>query len=285
MMNFRNDPVVIGAIGGSGTRVFAKIVRHAGLFIGNDLNPQEDSQPFIDFYNIWVPLYVQKIYHYEADIDRVLKSNFMDCVEQHLNGIENPNQLWGIKNPKSIHMIPLWHNVFPKMKFIHVVRNGLDIAYSKNQGQFQCYKDLIYDRRIENVYGQPGIILFWSRVNQLVAQYGETYLKDQYLRIRFEDLCLQPEVVVQEIFEFLDVSDSYKLVSAISEVSYRNTINRWRNSSVREVYEVMKAGKPGLEYFGYWDLNTWQQIENAVQLPRLPRLIFQHFKMKQLSQK
>ena len=283
MMNFRNDPVVIGAIGGSGTRVFARIARHAGLFMGNDLNQEEDSQPFIDFYNVWVPLYIQKLYNHNESVSAALKTDFFDCVERHIYGIENPDQIWGIKNPKAIHMLPLWHDIFPNMKFIHVVRNGLDIVYSKNQGQFQCYKDLVFDRRTENVYGKPGIILFWSRVNQLAAEYGKTYLKDKYLIIRFEDLCNNPQFSVQKIFEFLEVDDADKLANAIAEVSHKNTINRWITRPVREVYEVMKAGKPGLEYLGYWDVKSWQQIEKAVQSPRWQRLIFQHFKMKHLT--
>jgi hypothetical protein len=284
-MNFRNDPVVIAAIGGSGTRVFARIIRHAGLFIGNDLNQQEDSQPFIDFYNIWIPLYIQKLYDHDDGIYQVLKKDFLNGVEQHLCGIDNSNTIWGIKNPKAIHMIPLWHDVFPDMKFIHVVRNGLDIVYSNNQGQFECYKDLIFNRRTENVYSHSGKILFWSRVNRLASEYGETYLKDRYLRIRFEDLCLQPQTVIKKIFEFLEIYDSNKLANAISEVSYKKTINRWKKRPVREIYEIMKAGQPELEYFGYWDSNTWQQIEKAVQLPRLQRLIFQHLKMKHLTPK
>ena len=39
-------PYVIGATGGSGTRVTARIVRAAGVYIGTELNPYEDAVAF-----------------------------------------------------------------------------------------------------------------------------------------------------------------------------------------------------------------------------------------------
>ena len=40
-------PVVIGGVGGSGTRVVAEIVSHLGFYIGDDLNPARDNLWFL----------------------------------------------------------------------------------------------------------------------------------------------------------------------------------------------------------------------------------------------
>jgi len=40
-------PVIIGGVGGSGTRVVAEIIEHLGFYIGDDLNPAKDNLWFL----------------------------------------------------------------------------------------------------------------------------------------------------------------------------------------------------------------------------------------------
>ena len=42
-----SSPVIIGGVGGSGTRVVAEIVSHLGFYIGDDLNPAKDNLWFL----------------------------------------------------------------------------------------------------------------------------------------------------------------------------------------------------------------------------------------------
>ena len=42
-----SSPVIIGGIGGSGTRVVAEIISHLGFYIGDDLNPAKDNLWFL----------------------------------------------------------------------------------------------------------------------------------------------------------------------------------------------------------------------------------------------
>ncbi len=41
------SPVIIGGVGGSGTRVVAEIISHLGFYIGDDLNPAKDNLWFL----------------------------------------------------------------------------------------------------------------------------------------------------------------------------------------------------------------------------------------------
>lgn len=49
-----SSPLVIGATGGSGTRVVARICRRAGYDLGKDLNEAEDALPFASFHDRWI---------------------------------------------------------------------------------------------------------------------------------------------------------------------------------------------------------------------------------------
>ena len=59
-MNFTQNPIIIGAVGGSGTRIFTKIIRYAGIYMGSDLNEAEENEDNKSFYRAWLPLYLMK---------------------------------------------------------------------------------------------------------------------------------------------------------------------------------------------------------------------------------
>ena len=47
-------PNAIGATGGSGTRVVARLVRRQACFTGTDLNPYEDALAFVEYSEPWI---------------------------------------------------------------------------------------------------------------------------------------------------------------------------------------------------------------------------------------
>src|SRR5229473_2819288 len=51
-------PVVIGATGGSGTRVVARIAKLAGYNLGTNLNSAEDALEFYSFHDKWINPFV-----------------------------------------------------------------------------------------------------------------------------------------------------------------------------------------------------------------------------------
>lgn len=43
---------------------------------------------------------------------------------------------YGFKAPVSMTLVPFWASTIENFKFLHVVRDGRDIAFSSNQGEF-----------------------------------------------------------------------------------------------------------------------------------------------------
>ena len=281
-MDVRKDPVIIGALGGSGTRVFTRIARHAGIFMGSRLNSYEDSEPIIDFYDAWARPYLQVGGCLPDGEQKTAEGKFFNCLEDHLFGLPAHDSLWGVKVPKSILMIRFWRQIFPDAKFIHVIRSGLDMAYSADYNQLHSYGDLVLSQEEQSYSARLKAISYWCRVNLSAASFGETDLGEQYLRIRFEDLCTEPARIVRQIFDFLEASDRSKLSAAIAEVSFPETIGRWRTHPVEEVYEIMRLGRPGLERFRYWNSLIWQELGRAVEAPRWKRWFFQRTAMRHL---
>ena len=129
-------PNVIGATGGSGTRVVARIVRRGGLFIGTNLNVSEDALDFGDYSDRWINVFLA---HRPVDRASTLRAEMTHdletTVERHLLPLDAISRPWGWKEPRSVFLLPFFASYFSGLKFLHVVRDGRDMAYSANQNQ------------------------------------------------------------------------------------------------------------------------------------------------------
>ncbi len=248
----RADPVVIGALGGSGTRVVARLARAGGVFMGSRLNWAEDSVPMMEFYDAWLRPYLERDGVFETAESTAAEEQFRACLEEHLAELDAPAAPWGVKVPRSILMLGYWQRRFPRFKFVHLIRSGLDMVYSDDRWQLRMFGDLIlsdqerrYDERLQ-------AMAYWRRVNASAADFGERELGSRYWRIRFEDLCAEPARVCWELGQFLNSSEPAILAqAAIREISPPPTLGRWKHQPAEEVAELERLGGAVLERFAY----------------------------------
>lgn len=273
-MRLRPDPLVIGASGGSGTRVFAKLARQAGFFMGRSLNRSEDSAPFVDFYDAWTPLYLKREGRLSDQERRAVDEDFACALRRHLTGLPHAEVPWGVKSPRSLLFLAFWARHYPRMRFLHVVRHGGDMASSGNQREFQMYRALLLTRQERQRFRQTREIAYWCKANLPAAAFGARRLKDRYLMVRFEDLCREPSQEIARIFQWLEVSDARRVEAAAAEVAPPSTIGRWQRAPLGQVHALLKNGRPGLERFGYWDGEAWGELDRAMRGPRWRRWWF-----------
>jgi hypothetical protein len=170
---------------------------------------------------------------------------------RHCAALPSANHPWGVKNPRTILMLPYLNQKYPGMRFLHVVRDGRDMAFSKNQNQLEKYGEFLFEsEELTNTLQPVRSMMFWSRVNLRTSNFAEIYLPGRYLRVNFEDLCGDPETIVRSIFDFLG-NPSAGVQAAVSEVLSPPTIGRWRYYDADTVAQVIEAGKEALEKFGY----------------------------------
>ncbi len=71
---------------------------------------------------------------------------------------------------------------FPDLKFIHVVRDGRDMALSSNQNQLRKHGGAILTWNERFFRSKPErSLLLWARVNLHAAEFGESNLRENYL--------------------------------------------------------------------------------------------------------
>jgi hypothetical protein len=244
-------PNIIGATGGSGTRVVARIVRHAGMFIGTNLNVSEDALDFGDYSDRWINVFRAAPPSELPPTTRVeMIDDLRATVDRHVARLDLRAQAWGWKEPRSIFLLPFFASQFSALRFLHVVRDGRDMAYSSNQNQLRKHGQVLLGDRHAGASQPVRSIALWSELNLATAEYGATVLRERYLRIRFEDLCYAPAPTILQIFEFFGLAGDVDEIAGL-EVKPPTSLGRWRNQASDSLRELLRVGRVALERFGY----------------------------------
>src|SRR6266705_5289509 len=203
-------PLVIGATGGSGTRVIARIAKLAGYNLGTKLNSAEDSLAFYSFHETWINPFVSAKRRGQALTpwqSARMKEDFHAALASHIPEAERRGTRWGWKTPRSIYLLSFLHAQFAQLKFIHVMRDARDMALSPNQNQLRKHGRAVlrWGERLFHSISERSALL-WEKVNLRAADYGKTRLRESYLRVRFEDLCAKPLQTTAQILNFLEAA-------------------------------------------------------------------------------
>jgi Sulfotransferase family len=276
-----NPYIVVGGVGGSGTRMIITILKELGLHIGNDLNEANDNLTFtLLFKHINTLSMTNEEIHQHVKIIKKeinhspLSSNEIDIVNQlstkgrpghdyqwiqeRANHLKQLNQSipipryhtkvkplmdkWGWKEPNSHIIMKSLHELYPSMKFIMVVRNGLDMAYSTNQNQLRLWgpvflpKEYIkYDKYHHIVYTPKVSLKYWRLIHEKIIAESKI-MKSNFLMINYDDMCLHPEKWLTILFDFLELNhDLIPLVSSfvhpLKQSKYSN-LNEFDKSDI-----------------------------------------------------
>ena len=164
---------------------------------------------------------------------------------------------WGDKTPPYIEIVPPLAAMFGDAKFIHLIRDGRDVAKSfQRQGWYGPW--------------MHGYTREWLRAVELDMKFSKTALNERILRVLYEDLALQPEATLRRICAFIDegfegqmlqwrgkvenaIPDREKsLHSRLGRDMNPSDVSRWkREMTSREIFVAEALIGAQLSYFGY----------------------------------
>jgi Sulfotransferase family len=98
-------------------------------------------------------------------------------------------QRFGDKTPYYIRIIPQLAALYPGAKFIHLIRDGRDVAISFIDANFSRY------------YERDGFL--WTEAMRLRQKYLNSRYAAQILEVRYEDLVAGLETTVRRVCEFI----------------------------------------------------------------------------------
>jgi len=259
------SPVVVGALGGSGTRLIAQILIKLGYFLGEEIDNQVDTLTYTRIFQrpSWLKscadnelnrhiglfdrfmrgerwsladlrLYLKALFS-DATITGNRRREIMRALRHFIAKSVRHYEYWGWKEPISHLILEELATFYPRMKYIHVVRHGLDMAYSRNDQQLRYWGDrygLQYDADPERL---PGLQLeYWIRMNQRAVEIGERVLGDRFYFLNYDDICAEPERVIPEFLEFLGHEIEPSMLEQLITMPQGRTVGKYksRDSSV-----------------------------------------------------
>jgi len=253
-------PVVVGATGGSGTRAVQQMLAEAGLYLGlaGDLNHAGDAmnfEPFLDRYINQILSHTRCLDYRLDDLPVAMAQEigreFSRVLHCHLMTRPAAVWNWGWKNPRSMYLLPFIQAQFPTFRFIHVVRDGRDMAVSGNQNQYMKHYAAAFGAELPGDDNAIASFRLWCKANGDVARYGREVLGTRYLRVRLEDYVENPIVEITRILEFVGVKDIES--TDLASLAHRpDSLGRWRRELTPDKAAKMQTVSAGvLDLFGY----------------------------------
>ena len=223
-------PVAVGGVGGSGTRLVASLLQASGIHLGTDLNVANDTLWFTLLFKraevlaasdtafdaacqvltaaltggqpLDPPLLAFIREH--AAVDRPQHSSqwLLERAHTLAAAAAHPahHQRWGWKEPNTHIVIErLWKRL-PHLRYVHVVRHGVDMAFSSNQNQLQLWGP--------HVLGEDGPVTparslaYWCHIQQYMQRLLANNAERMYW-LDYDALCREPEPVLDDLCRFL----------------------------------------------------------------------------------
>ena len=242
-------PCVVGATGGSGTRVIARLAALGGLSIGGDRNEFEDALPIERFLDRWiVPFWLGGGAEPPHAAPPGIEGAFAAALAEQLAGDGDHAGPHGWKSPRSLYLLPFLAQRLPNLRFLHVVRDGRDMALSANQLQLARYGATLLPPIAQEWSESERSIALWARVNAWAADVGAR-LGPAYLRVHWEDLCARPAVLTGRVFRFFDLPGDARRAARLVETPA--SPGRWRRADPKLVARLEEIAGPALERLGY----------------------------------
>ena len=243
-MAYINGPIAIGGLGGSGTRVFAELLRSSGFHFGSDLNDAIDNLTFtLLFKRLSALTDTESSFTKLAEIFfSSLCGDFRSALDErdlifslassdrmghsrdwYLQRVEAllacqsppPSECFGWKEPNTHVVIDRLLGIQERLKYIHVLRNPYYMAYSINQNQLANWAPIFFGSYVE--ISPRNALAFWKKAHQRMVALMKLW-PGRILMVRYEDLYARPQALIGEIEAFIDVGLGPGVISNLNDL-------------------------------------------------------------------
>lgn len=272
-------PIAIGGVGGSGTRLLAAILMELGVSFPGPLNASLDNLWFTLLFKrrgalvdadadfaLLTEMFLERLRsgrkaperaaaliekivhtprrgHSQSDL-AALAQTF--CEDDKSSALPEDAQFaW--KEPNTHVVLERLLNCAPGLRYIHLERHGLDMAYSDNQNQLLLWGPVLLDRAVE--IGPRDSLAFWCAAHKRLDRLAVNH-RDHILCIKYEDLCQDTDGVAKRVAEFLNLPVSQaKLIAIRKQCAPPASLGRFRDRpldafSPADVEYVASRGYP-----------------------------------------
>jgi hypothetical protein len=262
----RTDPLFVVGHARSGTSILAGLIRkHLRVGFGTesqffiryyrqlarygDLGREPNRQLLVEDLSRERFFQRSKKYGLQLDVDRVVReaephtyAGILAAIMRQSAECQQMNR-WGDKTPEYTAHLPVLHELFPSAQFIHIVRDGRDVALSGYQTHFGA----------KNAYAAARK---WSKTLTQVHAFVATVPKGAFMELRYEDLLTNTVATFERIITFLDIENPGGDVAAVGQSAAcdlrSGNFGKWKTAlSPREQDMFVAIAGTQLAHYGY----------------------------------
>lgn len=188
---------------------------------------------------------------------------------------EMGKQYLGNKFPDYWKCLPELLQWFPDAKFLHVCRDGRDVALSTEKKHWGGNSAFVCARS-------------WGAAIEAVSEFRKIVGNDQLLEIKYEDFMSRTPSVIEDLEKFigleLSTEDKSEFLNTMAKNPLRNNFGKWRNSmSKGEIRRFEAVAGKQLKYINYPLMNHDPNISFAekvyysvIEFCKRPSKVFQY---------
>ncbi|MFB3147322.1 MAG: sulfotransferase [Thermodesulfobacteriota bacterium] len=286
-----HSPVIIIGMSRSGTSMIARMLDDLGLFVGKKLTPNHEAVFFREI-NDWLLTQCSGGLEDPGTIKYLLQDNearglFEEFVRFAMKtphsisflglgkylSCRTPERLdvpWGWKDPRNTFTLPIWLDMFPDAKVIHIYRHPLDIVSSlmtrRKRGlsrlnerhssfrpiywYYLMHKFILKNRVFVDIRGgslEEGFTL-WEEYLKEARSHVER-LGDRAIEIKYEDFLERPSELLKSLSEFCELKAQDNEIENVSEQANKSRAYAYLNDPRLKAYSIEIADR--LDAYGY----------------------------------
>jgi len=279
----------------SGTSMLAGILQQLNLYIGRDLDNNNESY-FFKQINDWLLVQGGANWHNPSPIQYTpdyYKRLMVEIVNHRLNSFYRIGYLglskalkyrsirqfdfnWGWKDPRNTFTADIWHRIFPEAKFIHIYRHPVDVIKSmfKRENEYDFIvkdnpsrtglKKLFYGYMLprRKLYYQPFRIFYYRGIFDLWKEYVSTALQvchgdqDKIIHISYEETLENPSEIIKKVADFVGILPSKEEISqAANKINPQRRLAFLTDKHLMEYYRQIK-NDPLVKKLNYDNINN-----------------------------
>ncbi|HEX4227203.1 MAG TPA: sulfotransferase [Bryobacteraceae bacterium] len=261
-------PIIVFNKSHSGSRLLAELLDSAAVFMGSHLNGSRDSLDILELVEYLVIRYYpdySPLWDPGRSPDLELRRLLQRVFDQHLQDINNRReQLWGWKLCETTYVLPVLDYCFPGAQYIHLIRDGRDVAFCDHKAPDSAFWRKIYfnTERIRTFSGlrltsqayrrQSHVFnaLHWVNSVSLGRGFG-AMLRERYCEVRYEDLCRAFNTTAKQLLKAIGIEDSEAALRTVQPAVYGSSLGKYKMYPKRWLDRVVRIEKPLLLSLGY----------------------------------
>lgn len=185
-------------------------------------------------------------FHYSLRFQPTRKG-LMDWYGREILRLRNkPGGRWFDKTPQNVYGLLLLSAAYPEAKFVHIVRNPLNVVVSLMKGEVLPAMDL------------RGAINYWLEAALLLSHY-KTLAPQRLIELRYEDLIENPAAQITALLTFIGERPELFPFKKIEGGGFAKTKVRTKklkdeyskHLSAEQIEQIVLSTEPYMGLYGY----------------------------------